>query len=96
MQPGIGIMRVSPNGAPDMLVRVGSRDGLANAPQLLPDGDTLLFTFARPETPSSSTWDKALIVAHSLKTGQRKTLIDGGSDGRYLPSGHLVSMVEGR
>ena len=96
VQPGIGIMRVSANGGtPEMLVRIGASDGLANAPQLLPDGDTLLFTFARPETPSASTWDKAQIVAQSLKTGQRTTLVDGGSDGRYLPAGYLVYMIEG-
>jgi serine/threonine-protein kinase len=29
-------------------------------------------------------------VVQSLKTGERKTVIDGGSDGRYLPTGHLV------
>ena len=96
VQPGTGIMRVSANGgAPELLVRVGARDGLANAPQLLPDGETVIFTAARPDTPSVSAWDKAQVVAQSLKTGQRKTLVDGGSDGRYLPTGHLVYMVEG-
>ena len=95
-QPGAGIMRVSPNGGtPAMLARVTARDGLAEGPQLLPDGDTLLFTLARFDTTSSNVWDKAQVVAQSLRTGDRKTLIDRGSGARYLPTGHLVYMVGG-
>jgi eukaryotic-like serine/threonine-protein kinase len=96
VQPGTGIMRVSPNGGtPAMLVRLAPADGLAHGVRLLPDGETLLFTLARGGTPSTNFWDKAEVVIQSLKTGQRKTLIQGGSDGRYLPTGHLVYMVEG-
>ena len=32
----------------------------------------------------------------SLKTGDRSLLIAGGSDARYLPSGHIVFMRDGR
>ena len=96
VQPGAGIMRVSATGStPELLVGVTARDGVAHGPQLLPDGDTLLFTLARPETTSANAWDNAQVVAHSLKTGRRKTLVDGASDGRYLPTGHLVYMVGG-
>jgi WD40 repeat protein len=35
------------------------------------------------------------IVAQSLKTSERKPLISGGSDGRYLLTGHLVYAVDG-
>src|SRR6185295_14515204 len=41
-------------------------------------------------------WDKARIVVQSLKSGERKTLIEGGSDARYSPTGHLVYAVSGR
>ena len=34
-------------------------------------------------------------MVESLKSRERKTIIDGGSDGRYLPSGHLVYAVSG-
>jgi serine/threonine-protein kinase len=96
VQPGTGIVRVSPNGGtPTVLVRVSARDGLAQGPQLLPDGDTLFYTLARAEMPSSSVWDKAHVVTQSLRTGERKTLVEAGSDARYLPTGHLVYMVEG-
>ena len=35
------------------------------------------------------------MVVQSLKSGERKTLVDGGSDGRYLPTGHVVYAVGG-
>ena len=40
-------------------------------------------------------WDKAQIVVQSLKTGARKILIDGGSNARYLPTGHIVYAIGG-
>ena len=40
-------------------------------------------------------WDKARIVTQSLRSGERKTLVDGGSDGRYVPTGHLVYAMSG-
>ena len=30
-----------------------------------------------------------------LKTGERKTLVTGGSDARYVPTGHLVYALSG-
>ena len=32
-------------------------------------------------------------MSHSLDTGERRVLVDGGSDARYLPTGHLVYRV---
>jgi serine/threonine-protein kinase len=96
VQPGLGILRVSPNGGTqETLVRLPAAEGVANCPQLLPDGDSILFTLARGTTTSSNFWDKAEVVVQSLATGKRKTLIQGGSEARYLTSGHLVYMVEG-
>ena len=88
-----GIMRVSANGGkpePVASVKVGE---LAHGPQLLPDGQTLLFTLATGA--DTDRWAKARIVAESLKSHERKTLIDGGSDARYLPTGHLVYALGG-
>jgi eukaryotic-like serine/threonine-protein kinase len=92
-QGGKGIMRVSPNGGlPEVVVAV--KDGeVAHGPQLLPDGQHVLFTLASGS--ASDRWDKAQIVVHSLKTGERKTLITGGSDARYVPTGHLVYALRG-
>jgi serine/threonine-protein kinase len=55
---------------------------------VLPGGEWLLFTLATAATADG--WDKAQIVVQSLKSSERKTLVSGGSDGRYLPTGHLV------
>ena len=96
-QPGVGILRVSPNGGkPELLVGVNISEGWADGPQLLPDGTTLLFTIARrKDFLTADPWDKAEIVVQSLKTGERKTLVEGGSDARFVPTGHLVYALGG-
>jgi serine/threonine-protein kinase len=97
VQPGTGIMQVPPRGGrPAVLVETDPAQGLVHGIQLLPDGDTLLFTVAQmADSMSANFWDRGHIVAHSLKTGRRTTVVEGGSDARYLPSGHLLYVVEG-
>jgi len=86
------IFRVSPNGgAPEELVRVGANEQVL-APQILPGGDAVLFSL-RPYTEAG--WDTAQVVVQSLTSAERKTVVTGGTDGRYLPSGHLVYAVAG-
>ena len=88
-----GIMRVSANGGrPEVLVSVKNGE-VAYGPQVLPDGEWVLFTIATANTRDG--WDKAQIVVQSLKTSERKTLVSGGSDGRYVPTGHLVYALGG-
>ena len=88
-----GIMRVSPNGgAPEALLAVRAGE-VAHGPQLLPGGDLVLFTVAT--APSVGGWDTAQIVVQSLKSGHRTTLVSGGSDARYVPTGHIVYAVGG-
>jgi serine/threonine-protein kinase len=96
-QPGTGIMRVSPNGGkPEVVIALSTGDGLAHGPQMLPDGDTMLFTLAQVgETANLDRWATARIVMQSLKTGRRQTLIESGIDARYVPSGHIVYAVGG-
>jgi serine/threonine-protein kinase len=96
-----GVMRVSVNGGtPEPIVRIKS-DEIAQSPQLLPDKDGVLFTLASgvssldASTLNLVLWNKAKIVVQSLKSGERKTLIEGASDARYLPTGHLVYGQEG-
>ena len=89
-----GIVRVSPSGgAPDRIVSV-ARDEQAHGPQMLPDGRTLLFTLTTGT--NDDRWDKGQIVAQSLADGRRHVLISGGSDARYLSSGHLLYANGGR
>jgi serine/threonine-protein kinase len=59
-------------------------------PQILPGGKAVLFT-ASPST----VFDAANIEVVSLADHRRKTLVRGGTFGRYLPSGHLVYVNRG-
>jgi len=82
-----GILRVSVNdGKPEMIVGVKNVE-LAHGPHRLPGGQAVLFTLA---TGGPVAWDAGHIVVQSLKSGERKTLVSGGSDARYLPTGHIV------
>ena len=81
-----GIWRVSGDGGTlEQIITVGAGER-AYGPQLLPDGRTVLFTLA----PTTGIWDDAQIVVQSVDGGTRRTLVSGGTDGRYLPTGHLV------
>ncbi|MEP7247037.1 MAG: protein kinase [Gammaproteobacteria bacterium] len=90
--PGQGIMRVSPNGGnPEMLVAMNGSEGYVNDPQILPGDGALLFTVAPGAAAAGGDqWANARTLVQSLKTGERKTLIEGGADARYVPTGHLV------
>jgi Tol biopolymer transport system component len=85
-----GVMRVSPNGGPpEQLVRVKPGEG-ALSPQLLADGQTVLFTLS-----AGVDGDRWPIVAQSLKTGSRQTLVQGGSNLRVVRTGHLLYVTAG-
>ena len=88
---GTAIERVSSKGGmPEMLVDVRASEDQVYGPQLLPDGDTLLFSVVKRTGVTLDGWQDGQIVMHSLKTGRRKTLIEGGGDARYVPTGHIV------
>ena len=93
-QVGQGIMLVSGTGGqPELLVK--GKDGeRIMGPQMLPGGHAVLFT-TLSGTLGSNVWDKGQIVVQVLKSGERKALIDGGSDGHYLPTGHIVYGLTG-
>jgi serine/threonine-protein kinase len=85
-----GILRVSANGGKPETVVTVKADEQAHGPQLLPDGDSILFTLVKGST-GVERWDKGQIVIHSLKSGRRKVLMEeSGSDARYVPTGHIV------
>ena len=86
-----GIMRVSANGGIPELV-IATEGEQVHGPQMLPDGESVLFTVT--SSTGVSRWDDAQIVVHSLESGERKVLLEGGSDARYLPTGHLVYAFE--
>ena len=59
-------------------------------PYSLPGGREILFT-----TVISGDWDTANVVLLSLDNGERRVLIPGGADARYVSTGHLVFMKTG-
>ncbi len=85
-----GILRVSANGGTAEVIIQADISERLHGPELLPDGDSVLFSLGT--TPGN--WDTAQVVVESLSTGERKLLIDGGSDAHYLPTGHLVYAFE--
>ena len=87
-----GVLRVpASGGAVETVVKLAAGEA-ARSPQLLPDGDQVLFTLGEG-TPTN--WAQSRIVAQSMKTGQR-TVITAGGDARYLQSGHLLYVSGGR
>ena len=90
-----GVMRCNPaGGAPEQLAKVDD-DETVLGPQMLPGGDGLLFTIAKLAHGAETRWDQARVVVQSLRTGERKTILEGGSDARFVRTGHLIYGVGG-
>jgi eukaryotic-like serine/threonine-protein kinase len=83
-----GVMRVSADGGTPTLI-VPARDGeQIYGPQLLPGGRAVLFSATTKQGPNR--WDEAQVVTEDLSTHKRTVVVDGGSDPRYLKTGHVV------
>ena len=87
----LGIWRVSADGGTSERVISNDKGESMGSPRLLPDGDSVLFSLTTATGPTR--WDQAQIVVQSLRTGARTVVMQGGSDARYVPSGHLVYAV---
>jgi Tol biopolymer transport system component len=84
---GKGVLRVSPNGGVPEPIASAAENEVVDAAQLLPAGRGLIFSLRT----TRETWDQARVVVQPLgDDGKRKTVIEGGADARYLPTGHLV------
>jgi serine/threonine protein kinase/Tol biopolymer transport system component len=86
-----GIMRVSANGGtPELLIKGNlvnfNKEGLPIMPQMLPDGETLIFTNVFDIADGAISQ----LVIQSLPSGERTVLAKGVWSARYLPTGHLV------
>lgn len=82
-----GIFRVSPTGGtPELLVSV-ERDEYADAPQILPGGN-VLFTVAKGS--SDDRWEHAQIVVQAPRSRDRRVVIENGSGGQYVSTGHIL------
>jgi Tol biopolymer transport system component/predicted Ser/Thr protein kinase len=83
-----GVLRQVPNtgGTPQPLTRRESTDVSNRWPDYLPDGNAVLFAAGR----TGINFINAQIAVQSAKPGDRRNLIQGGTQPRYALSGHLI------
>jgi serine/threonine-protein kinase len=85
---GAGLLRVSAaGGKPQVLTTPDATKGetMHHWPRFLPGGKALLFSIL-----AGTSYDDARIAVLDLKTGEKRPLLEGGANARYLPTGHLV------
>ena len=90
-----GILRVSGSGGdPEVLIPWDVERGELHSPQMLPGGQAVLFTLVTTSVlgvgGDRRILDDDQIAVQSLATGERRVVIDRGTGGRYLSTGHLV------
>jgi serine/threonine-protein kinase len=93
--PNSSLYRVrAAGGEPEQLTTLDEEKNEATHrwPQMLPGGKAVLFT---SHTQPAGGFDKANLEVVSLVSGERKVIVRGGSNGRYVPSGHIVYVNEG-
>jgi eukaryotic-like serine/threonine-protein kinase len=89
---GGGLSRIpSAGGPPTPVTDLQSGEFTHRWPQVLPGGKAVLFTANK----TTVAYDAANIDVMSLADHRRKTLVRGGTFGRYLPNGYLVYMNRG-
>lgn len=90
-RPGFdkGFVRMSADGGvpkPFTVLDRAKKETSHSFPQVLPDQESVIFTIKR----SDRSFDDATIVVQSLTTGERRVLVEGGTCGQYVPTGHLL------
>ena len=92
--PSTGLQRVSADGGePTVLTAPNHERGEADHlfPQFLPGSQAVLYTI----TPITGGIDASQVAVYDLRTKESKILLRGGSQAKYLPSGHLVYAAAG-
>jgi serine/threonine-protein kinase len=87
---GSGLLRISSAGGTPQTLSTPDVKGQELShrwPQVLPGNKAVLFTI---QLMTQLSYDDARIAVLSLETGKWRTLLEGGSYARYLPSGHIV------
>jgi Tol biopolymer transport system component len=79
-----GIYRVKQGANPSLLIPVAEGERFYG-PELLPDGDTVLFS----ATPNGN-WHESQVVAQSLSSGRRTVVVERGGDAHYVAGGYLT------
>jgi serine/threonine-protein kinase len=91
---GSGLSRIpASGGTPRPLTTLDVRQGEFSHrwPEWLPDGETVVFTVG-----TSGSWNDAQVAAFSTKTGQRTTLVRGGTSPHFIAPGTLLYAQKGR
>jgi serine/threonine-protein kinase len=87
-QEGDGVWQVSLNGGePEKVIEIEPGEEVYG-PRRLPGSDWILFALTNID--GAGRWNQADIFVESPTSGVRKLLVQGGSDARYVPTGHLV------
>jgi serine/threonine-protein kinase len=81
----------SAGGARTRVTELAPGESVHRWPQILPGGKAVLFS----AYPSMTGVEGAMIEVLSLKDRRRRTLVRGGTWGRYLASGHLIYIDKG-
>ncbi len=85
-----GLWRVPADGGePEELTSPDLEQGDHRWPEILPGSEAVLFTII-----DESSVDNAQIAVLSLDSGETKVLVPGGSNPRYVPTGHIVFGVD--
>lgn len=83
-ESGYELMLVSDSGGePHAIAGPEEKDEFLRWPQFLPGGESVLFT-------SQTGGNAPVIEVLHVGTSKRRSLIDDGKYGRYMPSGHLI------
>jgi serine/threonine protein kinase/Tol biopolymer transport system component len=81
-----GLWRISADGGkPERLTTLKEDELFHFLPEVLPGGDSVLFMIYRTDANNDDS-----VAVLSLKTGECQTILVGGSNARYAPSGHLL------
>jgi serine/threonine-protein kinase len=88
-QNGISSVPASAGTVTDVTTRDVTKRERHILPHPLPGSRALLFTTV------AAGWDTANVVLRMLDSGEQRILIQGGTDGRYVHTGHIVYMKSG-
>jgi serine/threonine-protein kinase len=81
----------SAGGVPEPLTTLADGEATQRWPQLIRDGQAVLYTTSK----NLGRYDDGEVVVQRLPGGPRQALVRG-YHGRYVPSGHLIFVREGR
>lgn len=82
-----GVLRATDTGGDPEILFAIPPEYEAFGPILLPDGNAVLLSLA---PRGGNSWDNSEIAVEILSTGERRVLVERGSDARYVPTGHIV------